>query len=105
MFGRKLGKNFELRRFVGIHTTMFRATEALVKGNGKYVSKLFLYTGMPDWPMSVACGMLGIPFFCPTLPLTLVGDLFGNQLLMVFAGLFSWMACPILEDGTCLSFF
>jgi hypothetical protein len=103
VLGKSFGHNQKVRRLVGVHTILIRATEGLLKeksGLNGFLFKLVMFTAMPDWPMSVLCGILNMPTLS-TIAITLVGDLFLSA-LCITTGLLQWMACPATVEGECV---
>lgn len=71
LIGELLRNMVSIRRLCGINSTVVRATKLNLKEKGLGLAKVSILVGMPDWPTSVLCGIMGlplIPILIGTLP-------------------------------------
>lgn len=86
-----------VRRLCGINTTVVKATKLNLKEKGLGLAKVSILVGMPDWPTSVLCGIMGlplIPILVGTLPVVI---LIAPTILI---GFFSYMSNLTNPDDT-----
>jgi len=84
--GGLLGKSLWVRQQAGVHKTVIRCIEAVLRQRGYTAGKVAILCGGPDWPTSVLAGVLGlnllemelgtIPIIVYITPLALSGSLY-----------------------------
>jgi len=75
LLGRALGTNVKVQQIVGVDKVTMRAVQQILMRRGLNFGKVMTLVGGPDWPTSVLCGVLKIPFFqivLGTLPIVFV---------------------------------
>jgi len=83
MIGFCLGKSVKVQQMIAVDSVGTRAIEQLLKTRGLNIGKVAVLVGGPDWPVSVACGILKVnipqmllgtlPIFVCALPITAAG--------------------------------
>ena len=61
VIGESLGSKASVRRFIGINSTLMRVCRAVLSERGFSLAKVTILVGGPDWPVSVAVGIMRIP--------------------------------------------
>lgn len=75
LIGRFMGSSMKIRYMCGLHTTPMRALEYVLNRPGYDMGRIAVINGMPDWPTSVFCGMIGLSISATlfwTIPTVLV---------------------------------
>eukprot|EP00930_Biecheleria_cincta_P026312 TRINITY_DN18565_c0_g1_i1.p1 TRINITY_DN18565_c0_g1~~TRINITY_DN18565_c0_g1_i1.p1 ORF type:complete len:913 (-),score=140.00 TRINITY_DN18565_c0_g1_i1:116-2854(-) len=83
MIGYFLGKSVKVQQMIAVDSVGTRGIEQILKTQGLNVGKVAVLVGGPDWPVSVACGILKVnipqmllgtlPIFVCALPITAAG--------------------------------
>merc|ERR1740129_1422763 len=62
MLGIFMGTSMRIRYMVGLHTPAMRAVELVLRTGDCECNqgRIAIINGMPDWPTSVLCGMIGL---------------------------------------------
>jgi len=68
--GAPFASNIAVKKTFALHTAPYRVARSILSQRGMTLRKVIVLTGMPDWPISVLCGILDLPL----LPI-LVGTL------------------------------
>eukprot|EP00966_Prymnesium_polylepis_P298749 6903849-Prymnesium_polylepis.2 len=68
IIGRMLGRRVWVRAAVGINSSVMRSIRVVLEKPGMTIDKSMILVGGPDWPTSVACGIMGL-----SLPQMLLG--------------------------------
>jgi len=59
--GAPFASSIAVKKFFGLHTAPYRVARSILSERGVTWQKVVVLIGMPDWPISVLCGILDLP--------------------------------------------
>jgi len=59
--GAPFSTNVAVKKTFGLHSSLFRVARSILSERGVTWRKVIVLIGMPDWPVSVLCGVLDLP--------------------------------------------
>jgi ABC-type proline/glycine betaine transport system permease subunit len=63
LIGAPFAKNVTVKKAFGLHGNAFRIARSILSQRGMSWKKVLVLIGMPDWPVSVLCGVLDLAIF------------------------------------------